>query len=86
MNVGQNVEVEIAARLNQVLGEVPFLRLGSTTQKSRQFDSEIDISVDVTANGTPWKLLVEVKSSGEQRIARAAIQRILAVAPAPGIK
>jgi Transcriptional regulator, AbiEi antitoxin, Type IV TA system len=80
MNVGQPAEVEIAARLNQVLGEVPFVHLESTTQEPRDLDSGIDISVDVTANGTPWKLLVEVQSSGEPRIARAAIQRILAVA------
>ncbi len=40
-----------------------------------------DLSFDVTANGTRWKLLVEVKSSGEPRIARGAIQRMLAFAP-----
>jgi len=66
-------------RLNQVLGEVPFLRIGSTTKELADLDRGIDISVDVTANGTPWKLLVEIKSSGEPRIARAAIQQILAV-------
>jgi hypothetical protein len=79
MDTSQSAQKAIADSLNQVLGEVPFLRLGSTTQETRELDSEIDISVDVTANGTPWKLLVEVKSSGEPRIARAAIQQILAV-------
>lgn len=66
-------------RLNKVLAEVPFLRIGCTTKVSADLDSGIDISVDVSANGTSWKLLVEVKSSGEPRIARAAIQQILAV-------
>lgn len=79
MDVNQSAQEAIAASLNQVLAEVPFLRLGSTIQEPRELDSGIDISVDVTANGTPWKLLVEVKSSGEPRIARAAILQILAV-------
>jgi len=80
VNTTQPTQAEIAARLNQILGEVPFLRLGSSTKEPRDLDDRVDISVDVTANGTPWKLLVEVKSSGEPRIARAAIQQILAVA------
>src|SRR5271166_1191457 len=79
MDANQSAQGAIAASLNQVLGEVPFLRLGSTIQEPGELDSGIDIAVDVTANGTPWKLLVEVKSSGEPRIARAAIQQILAV-------
>jgi hypothetical protein len=79
MDASRPAEAEISMRLNQVLGEVPFLRIGSTTKEPADLDSGIDISVDVTANGTPWKLLVEVKSSGEPRIARAAIQQILAV-------
>jgi hypothetical protein len=79
MDTSQSAQRAIATSLNQVLGEVPFLRLGSTIEETRELDSEIDISVDVIANGTPWKLLVEVKSSGEPRIARAAIQQILAV-------
>jgi hypothetical protein len=79
MNVSQSAQAEITARLNEVLGEVPFLRLGRTAPERIELDTGIDISVDVTANGTLWKLLVEVKSSGEPRIARAAIQRILAV-------
>ncbi len=80
MDARRTAEAEISIRLSRVLGEVPFLRLGSTTKTPADLDTGIDISVDITANGTPWKLLVEVKSSGEPRIARAAIQRILAVA------
>src|SRR5208337_335141 len=83
MIVGLSAQTEIADRLNQVLGEVPFLRLGFTRQEPRELGG-IDISVDVTANGTRWKLLLEVKSSGEPRIARAAIQRILTVARTRG--
>jgi hypothetical protein len=79
MDANQSAQGAIAASLNQVLAEVPFLRLGSTVQEPGELDSGIDIAVDVTANGTPWKLLVEVKSSGEPRIARAAIQQILAI-------
>jgi hypothetical protein len=79
MNDSRPADAEISARLNQVLGEVPFLRISSTRKKPADLAAGIDISVNVTANGTPWRLLLEVKSSGEPRIARAAIQRILAV-------
>src|ERR1700730_6311283 len=79
MDAGQTAEAEISMRLNQVLSEVPFVRIDSTRKKTSDTDSGINISVDITANGTPWKLLVEIKSSGEPRIARAAIQQILAV-------
>jgi|SRR5579863_457247 len=79
MDTSRPAEAEISMRLNQVLGEVLFLRIGSTIKEPADVDRGIDISVDVTANGTPWKLLLEIKSSGEPRIARAAIQQILAV-------
>jgi hypothetical protein len=80
MELVRTAKAEISVHLTQILGEVPFLRIDSTRKETLDFDSGIDISVDVTANGTPWKLLVGVKSSGEPRIARAAIQRILTIA------
>jgi hypothetical protein len=76
MNAGRPSDTDIAGRLDQVLGDVPFLRLRAVSKLPAGFD----VSFDVTGNGTRWKLLVEVKSSGEPRIARSAIQRILAFA------
>lgn len=81
MDAGRPSGTDIAGRLNQVLGDVPFVRLRSVPQEPTAPDTGFDLSFDVTANGTRWKLLVEVKSSGEPRIARGAIQRILATAP-----
>lgn len=79
MDANRPDEAEISMRLNQVLAEVPFLRIGSATNEATDLNRGVGISIDVTANGRSWHLLVEVKSSGEPRIARAAIQQILAV-------
>jgi Transcriptional regulator, AbiEi antitoxin, Type IV TA system len=81
MNASRPSGTDIAGRLNQILGDVPFVRLRSVSQEPTAPDTGFDLSFDVTANGTRWKLLIEVKSSGEPRIARGAIQRILATAP-----
>jgi len=71
MDATRRAETEISTSLSQVLGEVPFLRIGATTKQLTDLDRGIDIAIDVSANGKLWKLLVEVKSSGEPRIARA---------------
>lgn len=80
MNATRPSETDIARRLDQVLGDVPFLRLRPIPRPAATSDTGFDLSFDLTANGTRWKVLVEVKSSGEARIARGAIQRILAFA------
>lgn len=81
MNASRPSWTDIAGRLNQVLADVPFLQLWSVPQEPTGPDTGFDLLFDVTGNGTRWKLLVEVTSSGEPRIARGAIQRILAFAP-----
>ena len=75
----KRIQDDIAARLKQILGEVKFVQVASTEMGPFKNDRGIDISLDIIANGTPWKLFVEVKSSGEPRIARGAIQQLLSV-------
>jgi hypothetical protein len=67
MNVGRPWETDITRRLNQVLGDTPFLRLEPVSQSPAASDTGCDLSFDVIANGAPWKLLLEVKSSEEPR-------------------
>ena len=75
----KQIQDTIAARLKQILDEVTFVRIASTEMEPFKNDRGIDITLDIIANGTPWKLLVEVKSSGEPRIARGVIQQLLSV-------
>jgi hypothetical protein len=75
----KQIQDNIAARLKQILDEVTFVHIASTEMELFKNDRGIDITLDIIANGTPWKLLVEVKSSGEPRIARGAIQQLLSV-------
>ncbi len=80
MNYGPQTQTEIGSRLDQILREVPFIRPKRSRSELRTPQGQVDLAVDLTVNGSPWRLLVEVKSSGEPRIARGAIQEILTVA------
>jgi hypothetical protein len=80
MQTGEQIQEQIASGLRAVLSEVPFLRIRSTKFDARTPSGPVDLALDVSINKSPWRLLVEIKSSGEPRIARGAIQQILTIA------
>src|SRR5712692_7583543 len=80
MEYERQTQTEIGSRLDQILREVPFIRPKRSKSELRTPQGQVDLAIDLTVNGSPWRLLVEVKSSGEPRIARGAIQKILMVA------
>jgi hypothetical protein len=71
--------VELENKAEQVLrsffGEIPFLK-AHLERKSDEDDSQIDFIADLQVNGSPKKLLIECKSTGEPRFVRDAILRL----------
>ena len=56
---------------------MPFLRLKRWQREARTPERKrVDLSAEVLAKGELWRLLVEVKSSGEPRYVRGAVQEL----------
>lgn len=70
---GPALELEIRERLLGVLGEVPFLRVKDWKVEKRE---DVDLVLQVKAGKEQWRLLVEVKQSGEPRIIRVAAHQL----------
>jgi hypothetical protein len=66
------LESEAYDRLARTLREVPFLRRASVRRESRRPDSRVDFIFAVRGAAIDRRLVCEVKSSGQPRIARAA--------------
>lgn len=73
---GPVLELEIRERLLSVLEEVPFLRVKDWKAKKRE---DVDLVLQVAAGKEQWRLLVEVKQSGEPRLIRVAAQQLRAL-------
>jgi hypothetical protein len=72
----RSTEREARQRLETILAEVPFTRVRRWVPETAAQGRRPDLVVDVTAGGEPWRLAVEVKSTGEPRILRGAIQQL----------
>ena len=73
----QQLEKQVKERLQQLFEEVPFLRLKRWQREARTLEGKrVDLSAEVLAKGERWRLLVEVKSSGEPRYVRGAVQEL----------
>lgn len=69
---------QVEERLRTILGEVPFLRPKGWKREVQLNGKRVDLLVDATAGRERWRLLVEVKGSGEPRLIRGAIQQLRA--------
>ncbi len=68
---------EYSRRLVDLLTEVPLVHLDEKRRgRRRPTDAAPDLSVDMIVGGEHWELIVEVKSSGEPRFIRGAIQQL----------
>ena len=74
----QNIEERAAEAVRACLGEVPFIRVKRTRANVRQGDVEADLVVDLQIkDGAPLRIVVEVKTSGQPRLARDAANQLL---------
>lgn len=71
--------LDAAQRLATLLGDVPFVKVRRWRKGARTDAARPDLAVDLVAGGAPWRLLVEVKGTGEPRVLRSAIQELLAL-------
>jgi hypothetical protein len=69
------VEEKAEAALRALFGEVPFLK-ARFKRMIADDDSQIDFVADLQVSGTPKKLIIECKSTGEPRFVRDAILRL----------
>ena len=71
------VELEDKAEevLRTFLDEIPFLKSRLKRQPAED-DSHIDFIADLQVSGTPKRLLIECKSTGEPRFVRDAVLRL----------
>lgn len=73
----QQLKSQVKERLQRLFEEVPFLRVKRWQREVRTKEGKgADLSAEVLAKGEPWRLLVEVKSSGEPRYVRGAVQEL----------
>lgn len=78
MPVAARIETEVRERLAGILAEVPFVRLRGWKSQTSRRKGQGDLALDLIASGRPWRILIEVKTSAEPRIARGAIQQLQA--------
>jgi len=69
---------EVKDRLQGLLGKVPFIRLKGWRSDVQDGDSRPDLALNIAAGNERWRILVEVKGSGEPRLIRTATQRLRA--------
>ena len=72
-----NLDREAADRLMAALREVPFLTSASIRRESSRGDSRIDFILTVRSPGIDRRIVCEVKSSGQPRMAREACLSLL---------
>ncbi len=79
MRTPTRTETEVRERLAEVLADVPFVRPRGWKGQPARGKAGVDLALDLIADRRPWRILIEVKASGEPRIARGAIQRLQAL-------
>jgi hypothetical protein len=71
------LESQVKSRLEDLFEKVPFVRLRRWRREAPSREGRrADLSVEVVAKGESWRLLVEVKGSGEPRYVRGAVQHL----------
>lgn len=72
----KGLEAQLQGRLRGILAEVPFVRLKDRRGGAQLRGGKPDLVLEAMASGERWRLLVEVKGSGEPRLIRGAIQQL----------
>lgn len=69
---------EVKGRLQGLLGKVPFIRLKGWQSDALDRDGSPGLALNITVGNERWRILVEVKGSGEPRFIRIATQQLRA--------
>jgi hypothetical protein len=67
---------QVKAELQAILTEVPSFRLKGWKEGTQGGGAKPDLVLDVGVGAERWRLLVEIKGSGEPRIVRGAAQQL----------
>ncbi len=83
-SMGFATQRSVKKQLTDLLAEVPFAKIRRWARAVKADGVEADFAVDLMAGGAPWRLLVEVKETGEPRVVRVGIQQLqMALAKRP---
>lgn len=72
----QEIITRIKDELERTLGDVPFIELRRSVMQASLAGVEVDLLLELKIRDKLQKVIVEVKSPGEPRIIRAAIQQL----------
>jgi hypothetical protein len=73
----KGLENQVKNKLEDLFSQVPFVRLKRWQREARTPEGrQVDLSAEILAKGEPWRIVVEVKSSGEPRYIRGAVQQL----------
>ena len=73
-----NIERQAAAAITACLQEAPFIRVKSARERGRRRDAGADLVLNLqTKAGSSSQIIVEVKTSGQPRLAREAVNQLL---------
>lgn len=72
----QEVLTRIKDELEQTLRDIPFLQIGQSVLQAPLMGGQVDLLVELKAKNSLLRVLVEVKSLGEPRVIRSAIQQL----------
>jgi hypothetical protein len=72
----QEVLTRIKDELEQTLCDIPFLQIGQSVLQAPLTGGQVDLLVELKAKNRLLRVLVEVKSLGEPRVIRSAIQQL----------
>ncbi len=75
-NSVKQVERDVAAALQRVLADIPFVKVRDLQVEKSVGDIEVDVLADVEIDNEDRKLILEVKSSGQPRMTRTAIEQL----------
>jgi len=72
----QEIVIKIRGELERTLRDIPFVELRSSVMQASLRGVDVDLLLELKIRDNPKKVIVEVKSLGEPRIIRAAIQQL----------
>jgi hypothetical protein len=72
----QEIVIKIKDELERTLRDIPFIKLRSSVMRASLHGVDVDLLLELKIGDDLQKVMVEVKSLGEPRIVRAAIQQL----------
>jgi hypothetical protein len=72
----QEIVIKIKDELERTLRDIPFIKLRSSVMRASLQGVDVDLLLELKIRGNSRKVVVEVKSPGEPRVIRAAIQQL----------